>query len=81
MVSGLPRQLQYRPEPHTRPAPPPEAPRDTAGRRDAHRTPCFEVHAADATLHDTSYALPNYTVFGRFRFVVDDLDDDERGFL
>ena len=38
-------------------------------------------HAADATLHDTSYALPNYTVFGRFRFVVDDLeDDDDRGF-
>ena len=39
-------------------------------------------HAVDAPLHDTSYALPNYTVFGRFRFVEDDdLDDDDRGFL
>ena len=37
-------------------------------------------HAVDATLHDTSYALRNYTVFGRFRFVVDDRDDDDRGF-
>jgi hypothetical protein len=38
-------------------------------------------HAADATRHDTSYALPNYTVFGRFRFVVeDDLEEDDRGF-
>ena len=37
-------------------------------------------HAADATLHDTSYALPNYTVFGRFRFVVDVLEEDDRGF-
>ena len=39
-------------------------------------------YAVDATLlHDTSYALPNYTVFGRFRFVVDDdRDDDDRGF-
>ena len=56
--------------------------RHRAGRRDAHRTPCFEVHAVDATLHDTSYALPNYTVFGRFRFVEDDdRDDDDRGFL
>ena len=51
-----------------------------AGRRDAPRTPCFEVHAVDATLHDTSYALRNYTVFGRFRFVVDDREDDDRGF-
>ena len=55
--------------------------RHRAGRRDAaHRTPCF-VHAVDATLHDTSYALPNYTVFGRFRFVEDDdLEEDDRGF-
>ena len=37
-------------------------------------------HAVDETLHDTPYALRNYTVFGRFRFVVDDLDDDDRGF-
>ena len=37
-------------------------------------------HAADATLHDTPYALRNYTVFGRFRFVVDDREDDDRGF-
>ena len=37
-------------------------------------------HAVDATLHDTSYALRNYTVFGRFRFVVDDREDDDRGF-
>ena len=37
-------------------------------------------HAVDATLHDTSYALANYTVFGRFRFVVDDREDDDRGF-
>ena len=38
-------------------------------------------HAADATLHDTSYALRNYTVFGRFRFVEDDdLEEDDRGF-
>ena len=36
-------------------------------------------HAADVTLHDTSYALRNYTVFGRFRFVVeDDLEEDDR---
>ena len=73
------RQVEDRSEPQRRPAAPPKAPR--AGHRDAHRTPCSEVHAADATLHDTSYALPNYTVFGRFRFVVeDDLEEDDRGF-
>ena len=37
-------------------------------------------HAVDETLHDTPYALRNYTVFGRFRFVVDDRDEDDRGF-
>ena len=37
-------------------------------------------HAVDETLHDTPYALRNYTVFGRFRFVVDDREDDDRGF-
>ena len=48
--------------------------------RTAHNAP-KKSHAADATLHDTSYALPNYTVFGRFRFVVDDdLEEDDRGF-
>ena len=80
VLGGLPRQLQYRSEPHTRPAAPPEAPRATAGRRDAHRTPCFEVHAVDAS---TKLLRPeaHYTVFGRFRFVVDDdRDDDDRGF-
>ena len=57
--------------------------RHRAGRRDARTAhPASEKsHAADATLHDTSYALPNYTVFGRFRFVEDDvLEEDDRGF-
>ena len=49
--------------------------------RDAHMIEKEAPHAADATLHDTSYALPNYTVFGRFRFVEDDvLEEDDRGF-
>ena len=78
VLSGLPRQVEDRSEPHSDQAAPPEAPRTG---RDAPRTPCFEVHAVDATLHDTSYALRNYTVFGRFRFVEDDdLEDDDRGF-
>ena len=50
-----------------------------AATRTAHNA-SKKPHAVDATLHDTSYALPNYTVFGRFRFVVDDdRDDDDRG--
>ena len=80
MLSSIPGQLQYRSEPQRRPAAPPEG-TARAGRRDAHMLEREAPHAVDATLHDTSYALPNYTVFGRFRFVVDDLDDEERGFL
>ena len=70
------RQVEDRSEPHSDQAAPPEAPR---GRRDAHMLERQAPHAVDATLHDTSYALRNYTVFGRFRFVVDDRDDDDRG--
>ena len=50
-----------------------------AATRTAHNA-SKKPHAVDATRNDTSYALPNYTVFGRFRFVVDDRDDDDRGF-
>ena len=71
-------RLQYRPEPHSDQAAPPEAPYAT--RRDAHMLERQAPHAVDETLHDTPYALRNYTVFGRFRFVVDDREDDDRGF-
>ena len=50
-----------------------------AAARTAHNA-SKKPHAVDATLHDTSYALRNYTVFGRFRFVVDVLEEDDRGF-
>ena len=54
--------------------------RDAPATRTAHPA-SKKPHAVDANLHDTSYALSNYTVFGRFRFVEDDLeDDDDRGF-
>ena len=52
----------------------------SAGCRDAHVIEREAPHAVDETLHDTPYALRNYTVFGRFRFVVDDREDDDRGF-
>ena len=56
-----------------------KAPR--AGRCDAHRTPCFEVHAVDATSTKLLRPEAHYTVFGRFRFVEDDdLEEDDRGF-
>ena len=80
VLSGLSRQVEDRSEPQHRPAAPPDTAR-AAATRTAHNA-SKKPHAIDATRHDTSYALPNYTVFGRFRFVEDDdLDDDDRGFL
>ena len=76
VLNGLSRRLERGSEPQTRPAAPQLPSRDRRPPRGA----LHPQHAVDATRHDTSYALPNYTVFGRFRFVVDDRDDDDRGF-
>ena len=80
VLSGLSRQVEDRRNRRSEPAPPPEGTaRASAATRTAHNA-SKKPHAIDATRHDTSYALRNYTVFGRFRFVVDDRDDDDRGF-
>ena len=75
------RQVEDRSEPHHRTSSTARGTARAATTRTAHNA-SKKPHAIDATRHDTSYALRNYTVFGRFRFVEDDdLDDDDRGFL